>query len=105
MDLLRMVERVFYMLPELLAVFIAIVCIGRSTGTDSVLMIIGAALDLLSSIASIVLWEVVYDGDDFGSLEMINRVINYSGLLGRLLFFTGVLLFVLRRLPPRRPLY
>lgn len=103
MDWLRMVERAAYMLPELMALFIAIFCIGRSTGTDTILMIIGAVLDVLASISSIVLWEVLFDGSDgYDSIELLNKAINYTGLFARLLFFTGVLIFVLQKLPPRR---
>jgi hypothetical protein len=102
-DLLQLIERMLYVLPDLLALFIAILCISRSTDTGAVLMIIGAPLDLLSSIGSIVLWELIYDGEDYGSIELINKAISNAGLLGRLLFFSGTLLFALRQLPPRRP--
>ena len=103
-DWLRIVERGAYMLPELMALFVAIYCIGRSTGTDTVLMIVGAVLDVLTSISSIVLWEVLFESSDgYDSIEVLNKAINYTGLFARLLFFTGLLVFVLQKLPPRRP--
>lgn len=103
-DWLRMVERVAYLLPELMALFIAIYCIGRRTGTDTILMIVGAVLDVLTSIASIVLWEVLFDSSEgYDSIEVLNKAINYTGLFARLLFFAGVFVFVLQKLPPRRP--
>lgn len=111
MDIMHMVERGLYMLPELLAVFIAIYCISRGTGTDAILMIIGAPLDLLCSFASIVLWEVIFDGGSFGSIEVYNKAINYTGIAARLLFFSGMLLFAMaharrpvqQRIPPPPP--
>lgn len=102
MDTFRIIERIAYMLPEVLALFVAIFCIGRSIGSDTVLMLVGSILDILTSAASIVIWEVLWDrGALDGVLEIANHAVNYTGILARLMLFSGVLLFAMKRLPPR----
>ncbi len=83
--------------------FIAIQSNSRRFGTDSVLMLIGAILGLLTWMVSFVIWEVLFEaGNAMGHFDIISRANSYLGVVGHLLFLVGVLLFVMASLPPKR---